>query len=211
MAAACGLTVVKMINYRGDPTEEWSNTYWFTGGAPSDAQALALFNAIVAVEKTIYPAFASAGCKVVRGYAYNDDTGHKPGDTGAVSPSFWTHDISAAPVDGTLTLSDIDQRLPGDDAVWVRWTTARRTSPGGKAIYLRKYFHPGCRTTGTMDTVLPAQATALGALGQLCRNGTLPDGRTLTTAGQTDVLSAHAVSSYTTVRTLKRRGKRPSG
>lgn len=210
MAAACGLTIVKQITYRGDPTEEWSNTYWLTGAVPTDAQFLALFNAITAVEKTIYPAWASHGCRVIRGYGYNDDTGHKPGDTGAVAPSVWTNDIIASPVDGTLVLSDIDQRLPGDDAVWVRWKTTRRTDPGGKAIYLRKYFHPACRTTGTDDTVLPAQATALGALGQLLRNGTLPDSRTLTTAGRTDTLTAHGVSSYTTTRTLKRRGKRPN-
>jgi hypothetical protein len=210
MAAACGLTIVKQFDYRGNPIEEFSNTYWLTGGAPTDAQFLALFDAIVAVEKTIYPTEGSGGAKVVRGYGYRDDSGHKPGDTGTVHPADWVHDIAASPVAGTLTMTDSDQRLPGDAAVWVRWKTSRRTDPGGKAIYLRKYFHPACRTTGAHDAVLPAQITALNALGALLDGGSLPDARKITTAGQTDVILSHAASSYVTTRTLKRRGKRPS-
>jgi hypothetical protein len=210
MAAACGITTVKQITYRGDSAEEYSNTYWFTGGAPTDAQLLALFNAIVLVEKACYPSFSSSGAKVIRGYGYKDDTGHKPGDTGTVHPADWVNDISATPVQGTLTVSTLDQINPGDDAVWVRWKTSRRTDPGGKAIYLRKYFHPAIKNPSSVETVLAAQQTALGALGTKMMDGSLPDARKLTTAGQNDVLLASAVSQYVTTRTLKRRGKRPN-
>ena len=34
--SSCGLTLVTQFTYRGDASEEFSNTYWFAGSTPSD-------------------------------------------------------------------------------------------------------------------------------------------------------------------------------
>src|SRR4051812_20583291 len=103
VSTACGVTVVKRFTYRGDANEEYSNTYWFTQAPPSDATAWrALFDALVLQEKTLYP----SSVNVVRGYGYNDDTGHKSGDEGDVAPAVFTVDLTVAPntiVPGTFT------------------------------------------------------------------------------------------------------------
>jgi len=207
MAAATGLTIIKRFSYRGDSMEEYSNTYWFTGTAPADATAWrALFDAVVTLEKACYPAAVT----VVRGYGYNDDAGHKPDDEGDVAPAVWTVDLTVAPdtpVVGTCGVSG-GAAAGGDSAVWVRWKTSRVTSPGGKAIYLRKYFHPAILQTGTTDTLGTVQKANLLALGAGMYSGTLPGSRKITTAGKTDVILGHGASTYVTVRTLKRRGKR---
>lgn len=209
MSAAVGVTIVKRFTYRGDPNEEYSNTYWFKPvTAPADSAAWrALFDAIVAVEKACYDSTVS----VIRGYGYDDDTGHKPADTGSVAPAVWSVDLTQSPespVPGTLATGTF-VRSPGDDAVWVRWKTERKTSPGGKAIYVRKYFHPAFVVSPNWDTVAPGQRTALLALGAKLYDGTLPGSRTITTAGRLDTISAHSASTYVTTRSLKRRGRRP--
>lgn len=207
MAAATGLTIVKRLSYRGDATEEYSNTYWFTGTAPTTTAAWKTFaDEVIALEKSVYPSTVS----VIRAYGYNDDTGHKPDDTGAVAPAVAVIDYTVAPlavVPGECpTTGGVVQG--GDSAVWARWKTSRVTSPGGKAIYLRKYFHPAIAATGTPDVVLAAQKSNLVFLAGKLSDGTLATGRKLTTAGVTDVITATGASTYTTVRTLKRRGKR---
>jgi hypothetical protein len=209
VAAATGLTVVKRFLYRGDPNEEYSNTYWFKPVTPpADAAAWrALLDALVLVEKTIYP----SSCQVIRAYGYSDDSGHKPGDTGPVSPSVWSVDLRIAPdapVAGTLVTGGIEL-APGDAAVWARWKTDRRTSPGSKPIYIRKYFHPAIGNGSDADLVQTAQKNALLALGLKLQDGTFSGGRTITTCGRTDTILSHGASTYMTTRTLKRRGKRP--
>jgi len=211
MPAQTGMTVVKKFPYRGDPTEEFSNTYWFTGTVPAnDTEFLALFNALVAQEKTVY----SADVTIIRGYGYNDNTGHRSTDPPGtdVAPSVWTRDLVAASatVPGTLVPTGGAQQS-GDTAVWARWKTSRRTNPGGKAIYLRKYFHDVFATISgsAADQVLPAQKSALLAFAAKMWDGTFIDARKITAAGQTDVILGANASSYVTTRTLKRRGKRP--
>lgn len=210
MAAACGITVIKRFTYRGNATEEYSNTYWLTGAAPStDASWRALFDAIVLTEKAIYP----SGTVVARGYGYNDDTGHKPGDEGAVAPAVYVLDLvaAAATVPGTLVVSGLIAN-PGDTAVWARWKTSRVTSPGGKAIYVRKYYHPTYSvSSGSPDTVLALQRTALLAHAAKLWDGTLnAASQKITTCGRSDVIVGANASTYITTRTLKRRGKRPN-
>jgi len=208
MAAATGITIVKRFSYRGDANEEFSNTYWFTGAPPgTDANWDALRTALVAEEKKVY----HPGVRVTRVYGYEDDTGHKPGDTGAVAPAEYIYDYVVAGVTepvGTVT-STGGIILAGDNAVWCRWTTSRTTSPGGKKIYLRKYFHGACGNSAvSMDSIQPAQKTALLAFAAKLYDGTLSGTRKITTCGQTDTITGHDASTYVTVRTLKRRGKR---
>lgn len=211
MPAQTGLTIVKKFPYRGDANEEFSNTYWLTGTVPTtDAEWLALFNALVAQEKTVY----SADVTVIRGYGYDDNTGHRSTDPAGttVAPSVWTRDLVAAgaTVAGTLVPTGGAQQA-GDCAVWVRWKTSRRTNPGGKAIYLRKYFHDVFATIGgsTADQVLPAQKSALLAFAAKMWDGSFLDARKVTAPGMTDTIVGANASSYVTTRTLKRRGKRP--
>lgn len=198
MAAQTGLTIVKKFPYRGDPNEEFSNTYHFTGSVPADSTAwAALAAALAAEEKAVY----SADVSIIRYYGYATDN---PADA-----AVWSSDISGAPIAGTLTPTGGAQ-MAGDCAVWVRWKTSRLNSKG-KAIYLRKYFHDVFATISgsNADTVLAAQKTQLDELGTDLMDGTFLDGRTITARGHTDTITARASSTYVTTRTLKRRGKRP--
>lgn len=199
MATVVGVTLVKRINYRGDATEEFSNQYWLSGGVPADATAWkALADALIAQEKTVYP----SGVTVVRAYGYNDNS--------PTAASVWSYDYLShtATVAGTLAVGT-GVANPGDCAVWVRWRTSRNNSKG-KPIYLRKYIHPAVSSAGTPDVVLPAQRTALLALGNKLYDGTFLDARTIRSASSSETITAADTSPYVTTHTLKRRGKRPS-
>lgn len=201
MADAVGVTLIKTMTYRADATEEYSNQYWLTGAVPADATAWkALADALIAQEKLVYPSVVV----VVRAYGYDSDL-----DT---ATAVWSWDYAAAgtSVPGTFA-PGANPLAPGDGACWVRWKTSRLNTKG-KAIFLRKYFHPAVMAgsdINTHDNVMTAQKTALAALGTKLRDGTFLDGRTITARGQTDTIVSSAGSTYVTTRTLKRRGKRP--
>lgn len=196
---AAGLTVIKRFTYRTNNSEEYSNQYWFTGGTPSGPVAWrALFDALVAEEKKLY----SAGVTVVRGYGYSDAT------EGA--DSVWSVDMTALPntaVAGTLSTTGLIPMF-GDASAWVRWKTSRTNS--GRAIYLRKYFHPAWAPTAGGDAVGTSWRTALLAFGAKLYDGSFLDARTITAQHHTDSIVSHDCSQYLTTRTLKRRGKRPN-
>ncbi len=196
MAAQTGITLVKKFSYRGDSTEEFSNTYHFTGTVPSDATAwLALMNALATQEKTCYP----SGVSIIRAYGYATDN---PADD-----SVWGSG-AITPISGTLATSGLPL-APGDSAVWVRWKTSRVNS-NAKPIYLRKYFHPAVMQNATGgDDIYGTQYTNLQAFGTKLMDGSFDSGRTLTAQGHTDTLISRTSSLYVTTRTLKRRGKRP--
>jgi hypothetical protein len=201
MASQVGLTLVKRFTYRGDSTEEFSNTYHLTGGIPADDTAWkALADALIVSEKACYTSQAA----VVRAYGYDSDAD----DAHAV----YVHDYlaAAASVPGTLALG-AGAYTAGDQAAWVRWKTSRLNTKG-KPIFLRKYFHSivtGGTGIGGADTTSASWQTAANALATKLTDGTFLDSRLITARGHTDVITSHAVSLYTTTRTLKRRGKRP--
>lgn len=203
--SACGVTLVKQFTYRGNSAEEWSNTYWFTQSTPSDATAWkALADAVAASEKIVYPSTT----KIVRAYGYdspNDVTGEH---------AAWTYDYlgAAESISGTYVPSAAIPQA-GDDAWWIRWRTTRRTSPGGKLIYLRKYFHPPYTGSGGGDSVVAALRTLGTTHGNKMIDGTLPSARKLCAMHHTEDAASFdsgdvEVSTYVTTRTLKRRGKR---
>lgn len=197
MAAACGLTIVKKFTYRGDASEEFSNQYWLTGGAPADSAAwLSLANAVIAQEKTCYTSAVS----VVQAYGYADDAEH--------TPAIYSLDLHGAPVAGTLP-DGTSLPTSGDTAVWLRWKTSRLNTKG-KPIYLRKYFH-GARVpaSGSADAAYTTQKTALETFGGKMYDGTISGTRKITARAHTDTIVSHLASTYLTTRTLKRRGKRP--
>lgn len=191
------LTIIKRFPYRGDANEEFSNTYYISGGVPTtDPDWRAMFDLWVTAEKAVYPATVS----VVGGYGYVGTT--EQGD------AVWSVDLTLAPntpVAGTLSTSGA-RTTPGDAAVWVRWGTTRFAK--GKRIYLRKYFHGALSDlASTPDTILPGQKTALEAFGLAALNRTI-GGRGIQNQYMEQPIN-HAACSYVTTRTLKRRGKRP--
>lgn len=201
MASVVGITIVKKFTYRGDASEEYSNTYHLDGAIPANAAAWrTLFDALVAAEKTVYTSAVS----VVRGYGYDSDAA----DANAV----WSVDLTVSPntpVPGTLSLGS-GTPAPGDSAVWVRWKTSRNNSRG-KPIYLRKYFHLAIMAAGGVgDNVLAAQTTALNALGAKLDDGSFAEGRKIRSRTNAETIISHGASTFITTRTLKRRGKRPN-
>jgi len=198
---ACGLTLIKRFTYHM-AAEDYSNQYWFTGDTPADGTAWrTLFNALVTQEKTLYP----SGVTVIGGYGYDDDSD----DAVAV----WSVDLTVSPetpVPGTQVITS-GYPSPGDAAVWVRWKTSRLNSKG-KAIYLRKYFHPAVNQgVGHVDEPIAVATTALNAFGAKLRDESFIDARTITARGHTDTILNSGSSPYITTRTLKRRGRRPTG
>lgn len=195
--AVAGVTTIKSFTYR-DAVEEWGNSYHFVGDPPSDrAGWVSLVSALITLEKTVLPTTTS----IVRAYCYPDlSPGHD---------SLYTIDgDSILPVAGTQTYTTGTYLAPGDAAMWCRWKTAR-VNTHGKPIYLRKYFHGVLVTPagGDGDSIETTQKTALETFAGNV-NGTSGDWPGI--AGPDGVAPGdHAVSSYATTRTLRRRGVRP--
>jgi hypothetical protein len=191
------LTVIKRFTYR-TLQEEFSNTYNLSGTTPADSAAWrALFDALVAQEKTLY----IPGCTVVAGYGYSRIP--VKGDH-----AIWSVDMTIAPnavVPGTLPTSA--NNMAGDQACWIRWGLDRFNT-NGKRVYLRKYFHAGQVSSGGGDFLAAAQATALTAFGTKMIDGSFLTARKLVDKDG-NVPIGSGVSPYVTTRTLKRRGKRP--
>lgn len=196
MASVVGITLVKKMTYR-TLYEEWSNTYHLTGSVPASTAAWdTLVDALIAQEKTCYPADHS----VVRAYGYDSDADD--------ATSVYVRDLSATPVAGTMATTG-GTKTAGDAAAWVRWKTSR-TSSTGKAIYLRKYFH-GVMVDLTIspDQVLGAQRTVYAAFATKLKDGSFAEARTIRSQHNAETIIASSVANYLTTRTLKRRGKRP--
>lgn len=194
--AAGGVIIVKRFTYRGQ-NEEFANVYHFHGSAPTtDTAWLARITDVTDLEKNCY----DSSVHIVRAYGY-DDTDHD---------AVYTHDYTAlgTEIAGTLSTSG-SARNPGDAAVWVRWRTGR-TNSKGKAIYLRKYFHPAWSPAGTPDTVTGSQVSALNALGSGLMSGSLTGGFQIADPAGNVPAGPATASTYVTTRTLKRRGKRPT-
>lgn len=203
-APTTGLVIIKRFPYRGNANEEYSNKYLLTGTTPANSSAWrTLFDAIVAEEKKLYPSVVT----VIGGYGYDS-----PADT---AHAVWSVDLTVSPnspVAGTYTGGGI--RAPGDSAAWVRWGLDRLSSPGGKRIYLRKYFHPAMIDTvqnsgNGGDAIMAAWVTAAAAFGAFMDGTAGALGRVVTDKLGTATIG-HAVSPFVTTRTLKRRGKRPN-
>lgn len=193
------LTIIKRFTYRGNNTEEWSNTYALSGATPTDSAAWrTLFDALVAEEKKLYHSTS----QVVGGYGY--DKIPAKGDH-----AIYAIDLTVAPnspVNGTLPDAG-NPSFSGDQAAWVRWGLDRFSSTG-KRVYLRKYFHDGDRGTASPDVIATAYKTALNAFGTKMLDGSFAGGRHITDKNSATPIGSGA-SSYVTTRTLKRRGKRP--
>lgn len=196
------LTIVKSFGYRGTP-EEFSNTYFMDGALPASPSSWkTLADNVIAEEKAIFP----SNVTIVRAI------GHQAGQSVAV----WAYDYLAhsEEVAGTLTPPSASVPMPGDSAVWIRWSTDALTSKG-KPIFLRSYYHGLFQgnTDTTNDLSPAAQVTAMQEYGDDWIAG-FADGDAVVhhRAGPHGVAGLTALpSTYITTRTLERRGKRPTG
>lgn len=193
---AISIRLNKSFAYRGSP-EIWSNTYHFTGTAPSsDANWDALIDALVTAEKAIHHVTTT----VVYASCYTADH----------TPAAHTRDFNNAPdtpVPGTLSLvpSATLNISAGDQAAWIRWKTDHRDSRGHQ-VYIRNYYH-GIQVTPP-DTIATAQRTAMATFGAAMVTGFI--GGTYKIADlQGDPCNTPTVPTFITTRTLKRRGKSP--
>lgn len=191
------LTVNKKFTYRGDATEEFSNSYLFSGASPADAAGwLSWANKIRDLEKAMLPATVT----------FVDWYGYEAGSWEAKPTSFDFHDVYAAGTVGTLATGGAPQ-APGDAAFQIRFDTGQFTTKG-KKIYLRKYFHAALISTGDPDSLLAAQKTAAGTYAAAMYSGTGLIGTARLARKTGTLVIGHKVGDFVTTRTLKRRGKR---
>jgi hypothetical protein len=197
VGALTGLTTIKRFSYRGDPTEEWSNTYHFRDPPPATSAAWKTFaDAFIAVERSIW----QPSTHLVRAYGYADDS-DKP-------ISVWSHDylLEGTQVPGTGTFPA--PHMAGDQAALMWWRLDHKNSHG-KWVYLRKYMHGGSLAGDPADNLETTYAAALNQLADgLGQSVSWTHGGIRARTGDWPIL-AHGVSPFVTTRTLKRRGKRP--
>lgn len=149
MATAASIRVVKQFTYRG-ALRNFSNRYYFSGGAPSDSTHwTTLSDAIVTAEKAIFLSLGGGGSEIVATVGYAG---------GSEIPVF----NKTYATNGTGTWTTI-LPVPGDCAALVRYSTADRSSKN-HPIYLFNYYHSiqNDATSSTYDNLNPTQRTAMG-------------------------------------------------
>jgi hypothetical protein len=190
------LTIEKSFTYRG-AREHWDNVYHLDQIPTSSAQWQALGDLVAGKEQACLP----SNVQIERYF------GHTPG-----TPPVLVFELDQPPVGeggpaGAYTPIATEHQVPGDGAIWVRYGTTQKTSLG-KPIYLRNYYH--CVFyDGAADTFSPRQATNFNAMAADWVAGINASGTTFRRAGPRGAVAQnHAVSTFITTRTLKRRGRR---
>jgi hypothetical protein len=190
------LTLIKQFDYRGLP-EEWSNTYHFKGVATPSTDAgwrEVMLNFWFLEREVIQPS-----SKLVRGYGYTAGNEHS-----VAQLNF--EDVDNSDKLGNNT--DAGVNMAGDQAVWIRAKIG--TSSSGKKVYIRKYYHdvPLGATGG--DNIYPTTVPKLQQLAETLTDGNMQGGA-VWCGPQAEDPSLPFAPNFPTTRTLKRRGKRPTG
>lgn len=195
MATVTGLTLTKTMNYRGDATETFSNTYWFKGPPPgNDASWEVLVNDVLTAEQKIFP--ASVSFYRALGYDSNDEHAQHVFSKFFASPG-------PAPSGIYVPNAATEINIAGDQAVMIEWATDR-IGGRGKRTYLRKFFHEGFASLANTDNIGPDYVDYLIAV---CDQLAEIHGGLRSQAHDLNTI-ANIVSPYVTTRTLKRRGKK---
>jgi hypothetical protein len=191
------VTIIKEFEYRG-AAEEWSNTYAVTGAAFADyAAMLAFCEALASEERKVY----LQPCKAIRALVY------QPGSIVADRTIDFQLE-SGSPFFGQLVVGSSAQEWAGDQAGWIRGKIGVNSK--GRAVYVRKYFHAGASEGGaSTDATIGQWRAAADALLVKLTDGSLPGGRKWC-GPNSEAVTLMASSLWTTTRTLKRRGKRPT-
>jgi hypothetical protein len=196
LVAAPGVVLYKTFTYRGVP-EEWGNTYHFVGDPPSNpAGWRALVDDLVTLEKSILDTHVT----IERAICYEDTD----------DSSVYSYDLSAfgGTVAGTFGASAAGASpQEGGTSYMARWNTGRVSSKG-KAIYLRKYWHPAISVDFAPDVVVAALVTLVSAFASdvMAVSGDWPG-----LAGPDGVAPVGFLAqTYTNYRTLKKGRRRPT-
>jgi hypothetical protein len=156
------IRVVKTFPYRGDPVKQFSNRYYFDGGAPADSTAWHdLMDAVVAAEKAIY----LSAVHIVDAFGYG------PTSDVAVASKSYTQA-------GTLTASGASN-TPGDCASVLRMATTKM-SVKNHPVYVFSYFHEALYlgSSSDADTLHASQKTAIETYGSAWLAGITVGART---------------------------------
>ena len=151
------LRTVKSFAFRGG-LREFSNRYYFNGGTPADSNAWHnLFDAVVNLEKTIYPSVV----QITGAFGYEP-----PSDVAVASKAYTTNGTFAG---GTA--------VPGECAAILRHQTGKR-SIKNHPVYVFSYFHMVQRDASDKDLVEASQKVAYEVYGAAWRDGITAGGVT---------------------------------
>lgn len=194
--AAPGVVLYKTFTWRG-ATEEWGNTYHFVGDAPSTpADWRSLVDDLIALESPMI----NSEVTIERAICYEDTS----------DPSVYSYNLAAfggVVTGGFNAAAGGYHNQEGGTTHMVRWDTGRRSSKG-KAIYLRKYYHPAASTNGQQDVVASGLVAlaATFALAVMSASGDWPG-----LAGPDGVAPVGRLAqTYTNYRDLRKGRRRPT-
>lgn len=198
MAAVTGITLVKKFSYRGDATEEYSNTYHFDVPVPSNSTTWKIVvDALATAEALCLP----TGHTIVQAYGYGTDVVTDPSVFG------WNYVANGDTKVGVVAPPGDGQKLAGDQAVFL-WGQLDHKNTKGRYVYLRKYLHGGYALAADPDKISATYHTPLQAFVDKLVAGTITEcGHWRARTGTWPVI-AHGVGPYVTTRTLERRGKK---
>lgn len=194
--AAAKVTLVKVMTYRGDPNEEWSNSYHLDAAPADRAGWVTLVEALAALERHVY----NAGSVITRAAVYDDGDNPATYVLSAVAEGFAL--AGDYPVTGVSFFA-------GDQADTIGWDTGLRGS-SGKPIWLRKYFHGGVERSDLPDSLPNDFIAVLQTFGNALKDTAIDAGIHFADKNGRRPDGPARVDPYSTTRTLKRRGRRPT-